>query len=311
MGLQGVVEYFKFLDMEDHVLGSFKQVARNIITCVKREPCMPAADHDLINNHAERKWSLPSALVYGCDSLRSTIPPKMLFKYLGLNFVSAEIQQDVPFHVLESLGVSKLSIEQLVDIAKAVLKDFHQGSTGETTSTKEVDRTAELDRRSGHCTKTSTSESGQCIETSMSEGGKITELHRWIGQWFVVLYKTLQDSCDYSDGTMSLVRSLKMFPLCDGSIVSLQGEVVFFPVDCNTKTRKGKYLCIHYTPLFRVCLTDTLECKLLLKVVQNLSSYILKKAKLLYTPLIQINKFRLVVCDVNVLYDDILRLRNE
>lgn len=176
--------------MEDHVLGTFKQVARNIITCVQREPCMPANDHG--------KWSLPAALVYGCDLMRSTVPTDMLAKYLGLDYVSKEIQSQVPWHILETLGVSKLSVEQLVDIARSVLKEAQDTSSN-------------------------------------------MELRGWAGKWLAIVYKTLQETCDYSTDTIKLVRSLCIFPLCDGSFVSLEKDVVFFPVDTNTKTRKGTY----------------------------------------------------------------------
>ena len=40
-GLQGIISYFRFMDLEDHVLGDFKQVAHNVIKCLQRKPCVP------------------------------------------------------------------------------------------------------------------------------------------------------------------------------------------------------------------------------------------------------------------------------
>ena len=40
-GLEGIISYFRFMDLEDHVLGDFKQVAHNVIKCLQRKPCVP------------------------------------------------------------------------------------------------------------------------------------------------------------------------------------------------------------------------------------------------------------------------------
>ena len=40
-GLGGIISYFRFMDLEDHVLGDFKQVAHNVIKCLQRKPCVP------------------------------------------------------------------------------------------------------------------------------------------------------------------------------------------------------------------------------------------------------------------------------
>jgi len=62
-GLQGVIEYFHFMDLEDQVLGVFKQVAHNVIKCLQREPCMPYEDQSKEDEKGRLQWVVPSATV--------------------------------------------------------------------------------------------------------------------------------------------------------------------------------------------------------------------------------------------------------
>lgn len=65
------------MDLEDHVLGDFKQVAHNVIKCLQRKPCLPhtsstigkdikdneTEDKDGGNSEEEISWSLPTSCV--------------------------------------------------------------------------------------------------------------------------------------------------------------------------------------------------------------------------------------------------------
>lgn len=66
----------------------------------------------------------------------------------------------------------------------------------------------------------------------------------WIGEWFGVVFSTLQETCNFSEDTLDLIRSLKIFVLCDGSFVSLKEQTVFFPIEAdmvkNKKSSKWK-----------------------------------------------------------------------
>jgi len=129
----------------------------------------------------------------------------MLMQTLGLNFVADELQNKVKESILDSLGVTKMSVEQLVEIAKAYIT--------EEFGVEKIQKLSEEDR-----------------QTAMD----------WVGEWFSMLFTTLQNNCDFAEQTLSVVRSLPIFALCDGSFVSLSEETVFFQVDVDTSTkRKG------------------------------------------------------------------------
>lgn len=62
----------------------------------------------------------------------------------------------------------------------------------------------------------------------------------WIGEWFGVVFSTLQETCDFTEDTLDLIRSLKIFVLCDGSFVSLKEQTVFFPIEADmVKSKKS------------------------------------------------------------------------
>ena len=62
----------------------------------------------------------------------------------------------------------------------------------------------------------------------------------WIGEWFGVVFSTLQETCDFTEDTLNLIRSLKIFVLCDGSFVSLKEQTVFFPIEADmVKSKKS------------------------------------------------------------------------
>ena len=116
------------MDLEDHVLGTFKHVGRNIIKCLQREACLPIESL----NKDNYDWSIPSSVVVSQLENRKVIPPEMLEKYLGLHYVHNKIQLKIPPSVLKLLGVGKLSLDQLVEIAKSNVRQFsekeHQSS---------------------------------------------------------------------------------------------------------------------------------------------------------------------------------------
>ena len=57
----------------------------------------------------------------------------------------------------------------------------------------------------------------------------------------LVVYKSMQENCDYSEKTLDLIKSLKIFALCDGSLVSLNERIVFFPVENVKGPKKCKF----------------------------------------------------------------------
>jgi len=84
------------------------------------------------------------------------------------------------------------------------------------------------------------------IATSNSDDDH-RQLFHWIGNWMSVVATILQDQCDFSDTTRDTLRSLKMIPTTDDSLVSLDEKTVFFPVTIEggllQKKKKGNKRC--------------------------------------------------------------------
>lgn len=84
------------------------------------------------------------------------------------------------------------------------------------------------------------------VGTSSVNDSTVDHRHmfRWIGNWLSVVATILQDQCDFSDTTRDALRSLKMIPTTDGSLVALDDKTVFFPVAVEggllQKKKKGK-----------------------------------------------------------------------
>ena len=55
-----------------------------------------------------------------------------------------------------------------------------------------------------------------------------------IGHWLCLLFNTLQDACDCTEESLNKVKELQMFPLSDGTYVSLINTVVFLPLQDNS-----------------------------------------------------------------------------
>ena len=96
---------------------------------------------------------IPYFLQFCTEDLRKIVPPKILLKNLGLNFAVKELQNNVNESISESLGVSKMSVEQLVNIVKAFLNDIHErAESGEEILVSEwVKKEFRLDYRVVNC----------------------------------------------------------------------------------------------------------------------------------------------------------------
>ena len=85
---------------------------------------------------------------------------------------------------------------------------------------------------------------GHVGSVNNNSSGNHRQLFHWIGSWLSVVATILQDQCDFSDTTRDVLRSLKMIPTTDGSLVALDKKTVFFPVaiegDLLQKKKKGK-----------------------------------------------------------------------
>lgn len=203
--LQGVIDYFKFMDVEDHVLGVFKQVGRNIIKSLQRESCLPIDLGSATKSRRSKayQWMIPSSVILSQKETKDVIDPDILSEHLGLHYVHEDVQKKISSHILKVLGVSKISIDQLVEVSRALVRQFNERQVFTTE--------------------------------------QVTKMHSWIGQWLHVIYKTLQENCDCSQQTLNVLKSLHVFALSDGKLVSLNDTIVFFPVENQNKNKGTCY----------------------------------------------------------------------
>ena len=205
------------MELEGHVLGIFKQVARNIIKSLQKEKCLPINEVDQKRVESERMevgsyeyyWGIPSSLVFSKPSLVKMISQSLLQTTLGLSYLHEEVIKRVHRNVLLSLGVNEVSIDQLLDITKPFLLNLHKNKPA-------------------------------AIEA-------IKNMNAWIGRWLCLLFNTLQESYDCTEESLDKVKDLQVFPLSDGTYVSLKDTVVFLPVEDENVSRKqkGKTCCCY------------------------------------------------------------------
>lgn len=205
------------MELEGHVLGIFKQVARNIIKSLQKEKCLPINEVDQKRVESEGMevgsyeyyWGIPSSLVFSKPSLVKMISQSLLQTTLGLSYLHEEVIKRVHHNVLLSLGVNEVSIDHLLDIMKSFLLNLHKNKPA-------------------------------TIEA-------IKNMNAWIGRWLCLLFNTLQESYDCTEESLDKVKDLQVFPLSDGTYVSLKDTVVFLPVEDENVSRKQKgKTCCYY-----------------------------------------------------------------
>ena len=195
------------MDVEDNVLGVFKQVGRNIIKSLQRECCLPVdmttgRTGSRRNKETEYQWMIPSSVIVSQSKNKDVVSPEILKEHLGLYYVHGDVQQKISSYTLKILGVSNLSLDQLVEISKALIRQFN--------------------------------------EQDVISSKNVKQMHAWIGQWMHLVYKTLQQTCDCSQQTLDMLKALNIFALSDGTLVSLDNVVVFFPMENQSERGKGK-----------------------------------------------------------------------
>ena len=63
------------------------------------------------------------------------------------------------------------------------------------------------------------------------------ETVHWIGNWLLCVSQFLEREYDSSNESLKKIRSSVVFPLSNGKIVSLLGDVVFFPFQKHSKMK--------------------------------------------------------------------------
>ena len=114
------------MEHQDHILGIFKRVQTDILRKLQQVDCLPVYHHDSESGEPTLAWAMPSTVIMSKqakinDGGRHVITPHMLKEFLNLTYLHPEFMQKeiaVSEDVLQALGVSQLSLPQLVEVLK-------------------------------------------------------------------------------------------------------------------------------------------------------------------------------------------------
>ena len=113
------------MDLEDHVLGIFKQVSCQIIKSLQHEACLPVMPKDGKSSKEPIVWAIPSCIIHSQEHVVKVISQNMLEEKLGLFYLNKDVDGAISKRVLTSLGVRKITLEQLLEICRAVVHQFN------------------------------------------------------------------------------------------------------------------------------------------------------------------------------------------
>eukprot|EP00794_Sanderia_malayensis_P009471 gene9471-10459_t len=128
--LYATIRVFQFLPLESEILGVFKPIARKILQLMQKEHCIPVVTEVNCEDGGETEtppsWMMPSEVILGDPNLRKIITPSELKRYLNLNYICTELQENVNSALLTTLGVHSEKLDHLLEICKSHLKAMTQ-----------------------------------------------------------------------------------------------------------------------------------------------------------------------------------------
>lgn len=242
-----VALYLQFVPLDGELHDFFKPVAIQILNLLRGTACLPTEPgSDLIDEpfsiiqkgyHKEPDelsgvpclWKQPSQLVVVRDDyIRKHIPQSLLNSALHLFYLSSEITPFLNAPLQSQLGVQNLSIDHLITIAEAVIKNY----SGET---QDVIMLSDSD---------DSSLSSDDEESDSGSSKKITTSHavfvQWVAYWLACVYIVLEEEGDRNPVTVNKLKKVKIIPLTNGTRLAVQDGSLFFPADGDS----GKYMSV-------------------------------------------------------------------
>ena len=211
------------MPLEKEIHGVFKPIARKIIKLLQAESCIPVQDfnfsedeNDPLHLLSECTWMMPSSVVLSDHAISEVIPPSLLEKHLNLHYMHRGMQSAVNADLLCALGVKRITLDNLLDICKAQIKSA-------------------MSRRDEGIIE----DYEKCIA--------------WLGEWLYGMARHLEQNHDCSKETLNKIASAAIFPLSDGSVVSLHGNSIFFPVSMASTSQRQQGKWNFQTSLFKAC----------------------------------------------------------
>ena len=227
-GLSSLVSYFQFVPLEEEITDFFSPVARHILKLLQGKSCIPV-ERSSIENEKPNKgddgesyvWALPSEAIFCEDSIiQELITSTLLEEHLGLRYLHPEIVPALNPALRSRLGIETLSSKHLMDIGKAEVKKASKESNKATSHDKDC----------------------------QPDVVRIA----WVARWLQCIFRCLEQERNSSQEMLDRIRSLRVFPLTDGSFVNLKEDSVFLPLSlqrisggATPKAKKGgfkKYL---------------------------------------------------------------------
>ena len=214
---------------EKEIHGVFKPIARKIIKLLQAESCIPVQDfntpedeNDPLHLLSECTWMMPSSVVLSDHAISEVIPPSLLEKHLNLHYVHRGMQSAVNADLLCALGVKRITLDNLLDICKAQIK----------------------------------------LAVRHRDEGRIEEYETciaWFGEWLYGVARHLEQNHNCSKETLNKIASAAIFPLSDGSVVSLHGNLIFFSVNIASASQRQQGKWNFQTSFFRACSYNALN----------------------------------------------------
>ena len=228
--VQAIAFFLQFVPLEGELHDFFRPVSTSILNSVRGTPCLPSdpmqamdssTSPDILSlitpsfgqqllgsTNGSIQWFQPSELLLVHDEfIKDHISQDLLSATLHRHYVNAELIYAINASLQMQLRINNITIDHLISIAQDVLTAYSSGSKHSFVAS--------------HCDEV---DSGDTLSGNVGE-----HVINWIANWFACVEIIMYANHDLSTITLSKLKALAIVPLSSGSIVSAEGNSIFFP----------------------------------------------------------------------------------
>ena len=224
---QAVALFLQFVPLEGEIHDFFRPISSQILSLLRRTSCLPSeVSPDSALTVAAFKQ--PSQLLFVRNPfIRQHIPQTSLESSLQLSYLDSVVLTSVNNALQQQLGLSGITIEHLISIAQDTLREYSSRpkfkyTTSDSASFYQLDSDEDSD--------SSDEETLTARDLSPCEG-----LVPWITSWLACVHIVMEDAT-MTPSTIAKLKQLKIIPLSDGTLASIEGGSLFFPTDSERGT---------------------------------------------------------------------------
>ncbi|RUS70891.1 hypothetical protein EGW08_021345 [Elysia chlorotica] len=119
--LEALIQYLRFVPLEEEVVDFFKPVTTHILAQLRACKCMPVLNAD----KKGMSWKLPSQCVFVRDSLvQEVVSSELLRHHLGLHYLHPELSSVLDQPLADVLGVQGLNTSHLLEIGGFISQNW-------------------------------------------------------------------------------------------------------------------------------------------------------------------------------------------